>query len=306
MFKLKTGYFISGIITGLILLFNFFQQLPDGKLHIVFCDVGQGDATYIRFPAGKDMLIDGGPSGPSLSAGKQTPKLLGCLAKHMSLFDREIDIVVLTHPQEDHLGGLSEIVKRYHVRNFVHSGIPATTEGFTQLMDTITQKQIPSRSVATGEEITIGRTQVAVLSPETTAVAGVGTSSVLGATDVNESCVVFRLSYGAFDALLMGDADSQVDVELVKKPFQKQGELEILKVPHHGSKTGMTEEFLSWIGRTDTAIISVGKNMYGHPAPETVAQLKKRNIQLKRTDQDGDIEITTDGTTWSIKTRKTK
>ena len=299
MFKLKTGYFISGIITGLILLFNFFQQLPDGKMHIVFCDVGQGDATYIRFPNGKDMLIDGGPSG-------QTPKVLGCLAKHMSIFDREIDVVVLTHPQEDHLGGLSEIVKRYQVQYFVHSDRTATTEGYTKLMEIMTQKHIPSRSVATGEEITIGTTQFVVLSPKKSVVAGVGTPNVLGAADVNESCVVLRLSYGSFDVLFMGDADSQVDPELIKYPFRIQGKLEVLKVPHHGSKTGMTEGFLSWIGPTDTAIISVGKNMYGHPAPETLTQLTKRNIQVKRTDQEGDIEIVTDGKTWSVETSKTK
>lgn len=299
MFKLKTGYFISGIITGLILLFNFFQQLPDGKMHIVFCDVGQGDATYIRFPNGKDMVIDGGPSG-------QTPKVLGCLAKHMSIFDREIDVVVLTHPQEDHLGGLSEIVKRYQVKYFVYSDKTATTEGYAKLMEIITKKQIPSRPVATGEEITIGMTQFFVLSPKKSAVANVGTSNVLGATDVNESCIVLRLSYGSFDAIFMGDADSQIDAELVKQPFRKQGKLEVLKVPHHGSKTGMTEGFLSWIGQTDTAIISVGKNMYGHPAPETITQLTKRNIQVKRTDQEGDIEIMTDGKTWSVRASKNK
>ncbi|MFZ2024678.1 MAG: MBL fold metallo-hydrolase [Microgenomates group bacterium] len=299
MFKLKTGYFISGIITGLILLFNFFQQLPDGKLHIVFCNVGQGDATYIQFPRGKDMLIDGGPGG-------QTPKVLGCLAKHMSMFDREIDVVVLTHPQEDHLGGLNEIVKRYQVQYFVYSGRTAMTEGFTTLIKQIREKQIPVRIAVTGEDIVIGKTQFSVLFPQPSSVAYAGKSTVLGATDVNESCLVLRLSYGSFDALFMGDADSQVDPELVKQPFRTQGKLEVLKVPHHGSKTGMTEGFFTWIGLTDTAIISVGKNMYGHPAPETLQQLTKRNMHVQRTDQEGDIEIITDGKTWSVKTAKTK
>jgi len=299
MFKLKTGYFISGIITGLILLFNFFQQLPDGKLHIVFCDVGQGDATYIQFPGGKDMLIDGGPGG-------QTPKVLGCLAKHMSIFDRQIDVVVLTHPQEDHLGGLSEIVKRYKVNYFVHSDSAATTEGFINLMKTIADKHIPERMVTTGEEMTIGKTQFVVLSPKKSMIARNGISNVLGVADVNESCVVLRLSYGSFDALLMGDADSHIDPELIKQPMTKQGALDVLKVPHHGSKTGMTEGFLQWLGTVDTAIISVGKNMYGHPAPETITQLNKRNIQVKRTDQEGDIEIISDGKNWSVVASKTK
>ncbi len=299
MFKLKTGYFICGIITGLILLFNFFQHLPDGKLHIVFCDVGQGDATYIKFPGGKDMLIDGGPGG-------KTPKVLGCLAKHMSIFDREIDVIVLTHPQEDHLGGLSEIVKRYRVQHFVYSGSNASTEGFLALKKLIQENNIRERIVATGEEISIGAAQLVVLFPQKMVFAGHGTSNVLGATDGNESCIVLQLSYGSFDALLMGDADSQIDPELIKRPFQRQGKLEVLRVPHHGSKTGMTDAFLSWTGTVDTAIISVGKNTYGHPAQETMIQLSNRNIQIKRTDQEGDIEIVTNGNTWSIRTSKTK
>jgi len=299
MFKLQTGYFISGIITGLILLFNFFHALPDGKLHIVFCNVGQGDATYIKFPGGKDMLIDGGPGG-------QTPKVLGCLAKHMSIFDREIDVVVLTHPQEDHLGGLSEIVKRYSVQYFVYTGIPATTEGFTQLMQDVRKKNIPERMVATGEELTIGDIRFFVLSPHKSSVAQGAQTNVLGTSDVNESCIVLRLSYGVFDALFMGDADSQVDGELVKRQNGSNGRLEVLKVPHHGAKTSMTDAFLSWLGTVETAVISVGKNMYGHPAPETIAQLEKRNIQVVRTDKEGDIEIVTDGVTWNIETEKTK
>lgn len=297
MFKLKTGYFISGIITGLILLFNFFHALPDGKLHIVFCDVGQGDATYIKFPGGKDMLIDGGPGG-------QTPKVLGCLAEHMSIFDREIDIVVLTHPQEDHLGGLQEIVHRYAVKYFVYNGMSAASEGFTSLLETVRKKNISERIVGTGEELSIGNTQFFVLAPQQSPLTQGGQRNVLGASNVNEFCIVLRLSYGSFDAMFMGDADIQVDPELVKRHNAVHGTLEILKVPHHGAKTGMTDAFLSWLGDVDAAIISVGKNRYGHPAPETIAQLEQRDIEVKRTDWAGDIEIITDGKTWSVKTEK--
>ncbi len=299
MFKLQTGYFISGIITGLILLFNFFHALPDGKLHIVFCNVGQGDATYITFPGGKDMLIDGGPGG-------QTPKVLGCLAKHMSIFDREIDVVVLTHPQEDHLGGLSEIVKRYSVKYFVYNGIPATTEGFTLLLQDIRKKNIPERMVATGEELSVGDIRFFVLSPQKSSIAQETQTNVLGASDVNTSSLVLRLSYGVFDALFMGDADKQVDGELVKRHNGSQDAVEVLKVPHHGAKTGMTDAFLSWLGTVDTAVISVGKNMYGHPAPETIRQLEQRHIQVLRTDKEGDIEIVTDGATWKVETIQKK
>ncbi len=298
MFKLKTGYFISGIITGLILLFNFFQQLPDGKMHIVFCDVGQGDAAYIRFPSGKDMLIDGGPGG-------QTPKVLGCLAKHMSIFDRQIDVVLLTHPENDHMGGLREIVKRYRVGTFVHGDSENTTEGFRELRYALQQKNVPDHIVGVGENIRIGAAEFFVLWPTQQSLATIK-GNVLGATHLNDASVVVKLSYGVFDVLFTGDADSRVDGALIQRPLFENDRVEVLKVPHHGSKTGMTDGFLTWVGAVDLAVISVGKNSFGHPAPETLQQLEKRNIQVKRTDQEGDIEIITDGKTWSVKTKKAK
>ena len=93
MFKLLRGYVISGIITGCILLVSFLFTLPDGKLHIFFCNVGQGDAVYIRFPDGRDMLVDGGPNDT----------VLQCLGRHMPFWDREITMVVNSRPQNDHL-----------------------------------------------------------------------------------------------------------------------------------------------------------------------------------------------------------
>lgn len=290
MFKLKTGYVITGIITGSILLFTFFSQLPDGKLHIVFCNVGQGDAAYIKFPDGEDMLIDGGPGGPSSSAGK-TPKVLGCLGKYMPLFDRTIDIVVLTHPQEDHLGGLEEVLQRYRVKNFMHSDVENTTDGFATLIRLVKEKHIPDRIVGTGEKITIGSTHIAVLWP---------ISSLRNPSNVNDASVVLKLSYGAFDALFPGDADSHVDPDLTKRPLNDSDGMEVLKVPHHGSKTGMTDGFLQWLGHLRLAVISVGKNSYGHPAQETITRLEKDGAQVVRTDQEGDIEVVSDGKTWQV------
>src|SRR3989344_728069 len=101
MFKLRYGYLISGIITGSILIFSFFGSFPDGKLHIVFCDVGQGDAAYVRFPDGQDMVVDGGPND----------NVLGCLGKYMPFWDRHIDLVMLSNPQKDHLQGLISVLE---------------------------------------------------------------------------------------------------------------------------------------------------------------------------------------------------
>ena len=290
MFNLKKGYLLSGIITGCILLFTFFSQLPDGKLHVIFCDVGQGDAAYIKFPDGKDMLIDGGPGG-------KTPKVLGCLGKYMSPFDRTIDIVVLTHPQGDHLGGLTEVVKRYEVKNFLHSDVGNSTQGFETLTRLVKEKKIVDRMVATGEVITIGSTKLAVVWPPPIQ------SNLLGAqSNVNDASVILKLSYGTFDALFPGDADSRVDRELIKFPLLD--DVEVLKVPHHGSKTGMTEGFFQWLGPVKLVVISVGKNSYGHPAQETISRLEKTDAEILRTDKQGNIEVVSDGKGWNFATGK--
>lgn len=297
MFNLKKGYLVSGIVTGFILLLTFFSQLPDGKLHVIFCNVGQGDAAYIKFPGGKDMLIDGGPGG-------KTPKVLGCLGQYMPLFDRTIDIVVLTHPQEDHLGGLEEVLKRYEVKNFVHSDVGNSTQGFETLIHTVKEKHITERIVGTGETITLGTALVSVVWPESSFLAEKKASNVLGVSNINDASVVLKLSYGTFDAVFPGDADSHVDSELTKFPLLDPDGIEVLKVPHHGSKTGMTDGFLKWLGNIKLAVISVGKNSYGHPAPETITRLEKDSAQVVRTDEKGDIEVVSDGKNWSVTTGK--
>ena len=110
--------------------FLFIKNNSDGKLHVYFCDVGQGDAIYIRMPTGADMLIDGGPNS----------KVVDCLSKHMPFYDRKIDLVVLTHPQADHLKGLIDVLERYNVTYFASSSIANNTEGYSKLVSLIKEK----------------------------------------------------------------------------------------------------------------------------------------------------------------------
>ena len=308
MFKLRIGYVISGIATGLVLLFGFIATLPDGKLHIIFCDVGQGDATYVRFPDGRDMLIDGGPND----------KVLNCLGKHMPFWDRSINLVVLTHPQKDHMQGLISVIDRYSVDYFVRSEVGNDTEGYKKLMDVVERKRVSQKFVTTGERITVGSTSLTTLWPSEEQVAKAGDSArrplagsqgdalgsgVLGASivgDLNDYSVVFWLRYGNFDALFPGDADTHVE-EKYRGVSLADGTIELLKVPHHGSKTGMSETYLDWL-KPQLAVISVGKNSYGHPAKEVLATLAARAIQAKRTDEEGDIEIISDGKEWEAAT----
>ncbi len=303
MFSLKKGYFFVGIATGLILLFSFLASLPDAKLHIVFCDVGHGDAVYVRFPDGRDMLVDGGPNN----------KVLGCLGKHMPFWDRHINLVIMTHPQRDHMQGLISVLDRYGLDYFVRSDVDNSTEGYQKLLDVVSRKKIPVKFVTAGEKIEVGSTSLSVVwpSPEqianfkrTLLAASQGESlrsSVLGVqstSNLNDGSIVFWLRYGSFDALLTGDADTRVEQNYRNTKLADEV-VEVLKVPHHGSKTGITDEFIQWL-RPKLAVISVGKNSYGHPNGAILAMLARLGIQVKRTDQEGDIEITSDGKNWNI------
>ncbi len=294
MFKLRYGYLISGIITGCILLFTFVSTIPDGKLHMYFCNVGQGDAAYIRLPDGRDMLVDGGPND----------NVINCLSSHMPFWDRHIDIVALSHPQADHMQGLISVFARYSVGYFLKSDISNTSEGYQMLMKEVEDKKVPVKLVARGERVTLGRSSLSFIWPSEAQIAYMNPkgSSVLGAstgTNLNDGCLVFWLRYGTFDALFPGDADQHVEHYYTGGSLSDR-EVEVLKVPHHGSKTGMTQAFVDWV-HPKVAVISVGKNFYGHPSDEAITMLHNADSTVHRTDKEGDIEVVSDGATWALR-----
>jgi len=327
MIRLRVGYLITGIITGLLLILSFFATIPDGKLHVTICDVGQGDGIYVRFPNGKDMVVDGGPGN----------KIIGCLSRHMPFWDRTIDIAVLTHPEKDHINGLVSVLERYQINYLIRSDIANNTEGYASFQRLIKEKHIDEKRVTTGSRIDIGSTALSVLWPTVSQIArmkpaippqGLALSSrlslesgqsVLGASvvpaNLNDGSVVLYLSYGTFDVLLPGDADSHVDSALLKEIPNDPDGIEIFKVPHHGSKTGMTDTFLQKLSfarpvlvkqenslsqQKPLAVISVGNNSYGHPAPEVIQKLESAGFQVLRTDKAGDIEVVSDGKEWNF------
>lgn len=290
MFKLRYGYLISGIITGCILLASFVGTIPDGKLHIVFCNVGQGDGAYIKFPDGRDMVVDGGPNDA----------IINCLSRHMPFWDRHIDVVAMSHPQKDHLQGLISVFARYSVDYFLKSDVANASEGYTDLMRVVTAKKIPMKLETRGQHVTLGPATLSFLWPSTAQIAKAN-SDVLGAStgDLNDYCLVFFLRYGSFDAFFPGDADEHVEHYYTGDQLA-DGQIEVLKVPHHGSRTGMTQAFVDWI-HPELAVISVGKNSYGHPSAEAITMLERAGARILRTDKTGDIEVVSDGKDWQVK-----
>lgn len=276
-------------------MLNFLWTLPDGKLHIVVCNVGQGDASYIRFPDGRDMVIDGGPND----------SVLQCLGKYMPFWDRTIDIVVLSHPEKDHLNGVVSILNRYTVGTVVRSNVVNMSDGYKTFTKLMSDKHVSNRFLTTGSTIGLGLVHIRVLWPSLDQISimspSPGAKDVLGAQNAvqrNDGSVVLWVRYGSFDALFPGDADTHVESKYDAIVLADQT-FEVLKVPHHGSRTGMSSAFLDWL-KPKVAVISVGKNNYGHPAPEILQQLADRNIRVLRTDKDGDIEIVSDGKGWQV------
>lgn len=288
LFSIFVGFGLLGII--------IYQKLTldDGKLRIVFCDVGEGDAIFIRTPSGQDLLIDGGPDD----------KVLNCLGKHMPFWDRSLELVILTHPQADHLTGLISVMKSYSISQFVSAsaaGMERETEVFKQLKNGLTKKKIKTLLVKAGDRFKIsdGPFFEIVWPPE---------NLIVG--EINELSVVVLLSYGEFETLLTGDIKLSLIDELALSESKYRtvlGEvegIEVLKVPHHGSRTGISEDSLDKV-RPRLAVISVGKNNpFSHPHSEVMKILRDRDIKTLRTDIDGEVEVVSDGKKWEVKTRR--
>lgn len=303
--KFSFKHLVSGAAVGLVLMLSFLFSLPDGKLHLFFCDVGQGDAAYIRAPNNQDILIDGGPNDSVLS----------CLGRHMPFYDRTIDVVMLTHPQKDHLQGLLSVIQRYKVKNFIIGIEGNETEGYRSLVDLLQKDRINIKNLYSGDKFSLGKVEFDVLWPEKKWVAEhltpvlsdlsyLSNSRVLGFstdTDLNFFSYFLHMKYGSFTSLFTGDGDSRIQSEIMKEVTLPR--VNILKYPHHGSKYGASDDFLKLVN-PDLTVISVGKNPWGHPNTETLDLLGKLSVPLKRTDQSGDVEIISDGKGWAVNTWK--
>ncbi len=268
---------IPVLISVVALVFMFSYQtgaLSDKKLFVVFCDVGQSDAIYIRTSGNVDILIDGG-------RGNQ---VLECLSSNMPLWDREIELVFATHPDADHIAGLIAVLNSYKIGSFNSVAAPKNTKVYEELRKLIENYKIPYKNLSIGDKFKLSDgVSIETKWPEK------GFTS----KDTNDYSLVQHLKFGEFDLLLTGDISFQI---LNSLKFDSES-IEVLKLPHHGSKTGVDSLTFEKI-KASIAIISAGKNnSYHHPHPSVLSLLKKYNIEYKRTDLEGEIKIVTDGRT---------
>lgn len=261
----------------------------DNKLHLIICNVGQGDGILIRTPDGEDILIDGGPDN----------KILDCLSRNMPFWDKTIEAVFLTHPHADHLTGLIYVMDSYEIKDFYTEEVESKSQIYLALRKKIKEKNIVFHDIKTGDRLSEPSGVVLeTLWPEMSALTNYDATDAN--LDLNGFSLIEVLKYKNFKALLTGDAGVLTEDKIA----QTAGKITVLKVPHHGSKTGMSDNFLSEIS-PDLAVISVGlKNRYHHPSIVSLELLKNHNIRMLRTDRNGEVDITTDGVSWNFNSEK--
>lgn len=301
----KLSFLLLGLVGALVFLFVFYSPPPE--FNLVACNVGQGDA-LLAFYKTDQILIDGGPNS----------SVLDCLSRYMPFWDKKIELVVLTHPEKDHFRGLIDVFENYKVDTFLALPIDSSSQEYSLLKEKVGSGGVRVIEPDVGKEVRVGLIHFVILHPsqsflaENSSVKRTGQidqkSAVLGARTTSKSPNDFSinliLSFGGFDALLTGDLSpaSSLDVESAFSSLGLSSKLsvEYIKIPHHGSKNGLTQELLELI-RPKVAVISVGKNSYGHPHKEILDMLSSFGVPVFRTDQTGDVVVASDGKNFWVK-----
>jgi competence protein ComEC len=261
---------------------------------MVMCDVGQGDA----------MVITQGFSQMLVDTGNEPEKIMRCLGRHVPFWDRQLELVVLTHPEVDHMGSFAEIMQAYAVKILLASPIGNDTKEFKSIYHTISKSSIEVITAQQGLKLHLGDAKITTLWPlpqedsiwqrnylnryQNISSLTMEEKALIDAENPNESSIVLAIHLEDIKMLLTGDISSEVELALVGRGLIEV--MDILKIAHHGSKTSSEDLFFDKV-KPDLALISVGgENRYGHPHPLVISRLTNRKIPIKRTDVDGEIQ----------------
>ena len=284
----KKSYSLSITSTASILFLILFlstalvSTAAAENLTVHFIDVGQGDAILLEY-GDREMLVDAGDNGKGDDVAN--------FVKGEGI--TSLDYVVATHPHADHIGGMSVILDEFPIENFIDSGYPHTTKTYEDMLTKIDSKSIPFTTVKRGNNIDFASgITVEVLNP----------GSSYFTDDLNQNSVVLKVTDGQVSFLLMGDAGIEAENAIMNEGYEVDAD--ILKVGHHGSRTASSATFISAVS-PDVSVIEVGEgNEYGHPHTEALEILQKAST-IYRTDYDGTVTVTTDGSTYTVTTENT-
>ena len=254
-----------------------------------FLDVGQGDSALIVTPEGRQVLVDGGPGGMGAAQA---------VGDRMPFWDRDLDMVVLTHPDEDHFRGLVEVLRRYGVDNVLESGRVSENPLYLEWEKALEGRKSRPIAAFQGQSLVLdSNVLLEVLNPPPQAISGTGSNS-------NNNGVVLRLTYGRVSFLLTADIEGEAESRLLQGGLPLQSS--VLKVPHHGSKTSTTPPFLSAVSPLAAVISSGADNRFAHPHPEVTDRLAAMpgGARTYLTADRGDIEFITDGERLWVRTER--
>jgi len=268
-------YLLGGLLLVNVFIWSVIFEDNNGKLTVAFLDVGQGDAIYVEAPNGNQILIDGGGS----------KAVLRQLSKVMPFYDRSIDVVLATHSDKDHIGGLPDVLQRYNIDFILDSGNKGDSKAYKELRRSSEAIGVTPAEVKRGMVVVLDDdVYLNILFPDRD-VSGV---------ESNTASVIAQLVYGDTEFMLTGDSPKAMEEYLVM--LDGEGlESDVLKVGHHGSKTSSAEVFLGYV-QPKYSVISAGKdNKYGHPHQEVIEKLNQFDSAILSTQDKGIIIFESDG-----------
>jgi len=263
---------VTGAIVAVCLSFSAFSK---PVFTVSFLDVGQGDSILIESPRGNRVLVDGGKPG----------SILRPLAKALPLFVHDIDVVIATHPDNDHVGGLPEVFNRYAVHSFIEPGSTGESSAYKELERFVKDASIPRFLARRGMVVDMGDgVQLDILFPDRD----------VSFLESNTSSIILRASYGSTSVMLSGDSPQVVERDMVRVYGDKLSST-VLKLGHHGSRTSSDESFVRAVN-PQYAIVSAGEgNSYGHPHKEIMDLFSGLGISILETAKQGTIKCKSDG-----------
>ncbi len=278
--KLKLILIIFVAVMVLILAGYLYYNYQERKFEVVFFDVGQGDSALINLPGNHEILIDGGPD----------MSVLYKLGKYLPVYDRDIELMILTHPHADHVTGLVEVLQRYKVKKIIYTGVKYKSKIYQKFLELVNNNNAPQRVSAGVKSINLDNKNdiLKIIYPWEN-------FENKEFKDLNNSSIVVKLDTPDKDFLFTGDISVKVEKKILR--FLKCAETEhcpllnadVLKVAHQGSETSSSEAFLKAVS-PKWAVIPVGaNNKFGHPSLRVIKRLERIGAKVFRTDKDGDV-----------------
>lgn len=269
------------LLAGVLLIYSGVNANYD-NMQVRFLDVGQGDAELIITPFGQNILIDGGSDHTIIER----------LSEELPWWDRTIDLMILTHPHDDHIGGQLSVLERYDVKKVLYTGVSYESPLYFEWRELINDKNIQLVLLDKPQTVNLGKdARIEIVYPD---ISLIGENK----NNLNNSSVVLKLTYGDTCFLFTGDIETETEEYLLDKNINLK--CEVLKVAHHGSDTSTGEAFLAEVD-PGIAIISVGKNNdFGHPSRRVEKRLERSDVLIYRTDQVRTVKLESDGENYTI------